>query len=341
MAAEPLRAGPARFLEHAETRARGGLARSALRYAGVLRASEWLLIAYFTVAGVRAAFRGLYVVAALDACVPLVFAALEFIDRRLRRSWIDIARDWIPMALLLLAYWNVDFFAVPRSNYAFELRWIRIDKLLLNDWRGRAMIECCGLALPFILEFLYLSLYAVPPLLLGAVYALGGRRRVDRFLFTLFAGTLLSYTLLPLFPSASPYLVFARQDLPSTITFFRRINLLVLNSLDIRASVFPSGHVTVAFSSAFACMAALPERRFLGRLLLVFATLVAVATVYARYHFAVDAAAGFAIALFGFAISRTALHALSSCRADSRSRAADGRHLGRENARLDAREALG
>jgi len=310
------------------------------RHAGLLRASEWLLITYFIVAGARAAFRELYIVAALDACVPAVFVGLELCERRFQQKWIDIARDWVPMVLLLVAYWNVDFFAAPRSNHAFELRWIRIDRLLLNDWHGRAMVECCGFVRPCASGSLYLSLYAVPPLLLGAVYALGGRRRVDPFLFTLFAGTLVSYTLLPLFPSASPYLVFARQDLPSTITFFRRINLLVLQSLDIHASVFPSGHVTVAFSSAFACLAALPERRLLGRLLCVFATLVAVATIYARYHFAVDAAAGFAIALFGFAISR-ALRGLSSSRTNFRDQIPDDYHIQRENAHLNAREALG
>ena len=293
-------------LEHPDAGSGWGPGEAASRQARSLRASEWLLVVYFTFACARAAVREVYVVAALDGCVPLVFVALECIERRAQQRWIGITRDWAPMVFLLLAYWNVDFFAIPRSGHAFELRWIGIDRLLLNDGRGRAMIESCGALLPAMLELLYLSLYAVPPLLLGAVYIFGGRRRVDSFLFTLFAGTLVTYTLLPLFPSSSPYLVFPGQDLPSTMTVFRRVNLLVLNSLDIHTSVFPSGHVTVAFSSAFAAMSALPRRRWLGRLLIVFATLVAITTVYARYHFAVDAAAGFAIALSGFAFSRAA-----------------------------------
>lgn len=274
---------------------------------GFLRNYEWLLTIYFATAGMRAAAKGFYAFTALDACVPLVFLALEACERAARRRWIGIVRDWAPLPFLLLAYWNVDFAAKTRTDYAFELRWIGIDKLLLNDWHGREAIEYFGSLVPTVLEFCYLILYAVPPLLLGAVYLLGGRRRVDPFLFTVFAGTLLTYTLLPLFPSASPRLVFPGQDLPSAVTIFRRINMWLLDNWDIRTSVFPSGHVTVAFSSAFAAMVALPERRWLGRLLLVFATLVALNTVYARYHFAVDGAAGLAISLLGFAISRTAM----------------------------------
>ena len=42
---------------------------------------------------------------------------------------------------------------------------------------------------------------------------------------------------------------------------------------------------------------ALPERRAYGIGLLIYASLVAVATVYGRYHYAVDAVAGIGIAL--------------------------------------------
>jgi membrane-associated phospholipid phosphatase len=261
-------------------------------------------VLYFAIAGVRAAVRELYTVTALDACVPFVFIALEVTARNLRRKWIDVVRDWVPLLFVPMAYWNVDYFARPRSDYAFEFRWIRLDKLLLNDWHGRSVIEGFGPVLPSLLEFSYLILYAVPLLLLGTVYLLDGRKQVDRFLFTLFAGTLVTYTLLPLFPSESPRLFFPGQDLPSFTSTFRRANVWLLNAGDIRSSVFPSGHVTAAFSAAFAAMAALPNRRWLGRLLFVLATLVAIDTVYGRYHFAVDGGAGFAISLLGYGISR-------------------------------------
>jgi len=244
-------------------------------------------------------------VAALDGCVPLLFAALEACERILRRERIAIARDWVPMPLLLMAYWNADFVAASRWNPGFGQRWIGIDRLLLNDWHGRELIESLGPLLPSALELSYLLLYAMPPVLLGLVYLLGGRRRAGSFLFTLLSGTLLTYALLPQFPSQSPRLSFPGQDLPSLITLFRTVNVWLLDRWDIRASVFPSGHVAVAYSSAFAVMAALPERRWFGRVMLVFACLVAVETVYGRYHFAVDGVAGFLISLLGHAVGAT------------------------------------
>jgi membrane-associated phospholipid phosphatase len=274
------------------------------REVAFLRTSEWLVATYFVLTASRAAMRGAYAVAALDASVPLVFLSIEIIERRVRRAWIAIARDWIPLALLLPAYWNIDVVAAPRSSYAFEFYWIAVDRLLLNNWHVRAIIESLGPLLPLLLEFSYLILYAMPPLLLGAVYRFSGRHRADQFLFTLLAGALLAYSLLPLFPTESPRILFQRQDLPTVMTVFRRANIWVLNACDIRTSVFPSGHVTVAFSCAFAAISAIPTKPWIGRSLLLFATLVAINTLYGRYHFAIDALAGFGIAVLGYLISR-------------------------------------
>jgi membrane-associated phospholipid phosphatase len=290
--------------EPSKARVAAGLHTVAHRQIAFLRASEWLLASYFFLAAARAGVRGAYAVAAFDASVPLVFVTLEIVERRVRRAWIEIARDWIPLALLLPAYWNIDVFAAPRSSYAFEFRWIGLDRLLLSQWHGRAIIESLGPLLPSVLEFSYLILYAVPPLLLGAVYLFSGRKRADQFLFTLFAGTLLAYSLLPLFPSESPRIFFPTQDLPTVMTVFRRANIWLLNACDIRSSVFPSGHVTVAFSCAFAAIGAIRKKPWIGRLLLLFATAVAINTLYGRYHFAIDGLAGLGIAVLGWVISR-------------------------------------
>ena len=59
--------------------------------------------------------------------------------------------------------------------------------------------------------------------------------------------------------------------------------------------MFPSAHVSGAFAAAFALKRILGERRWLYRGVFIYASLVAVATVYGRYHFAVDAAAGMVV----------------------------------------------
>ncbi|MCX6626022.1 MAG: phosphatase PAP2 family protein, partial [Candidatus Solibacter sp.] len=48
----------------------------------------------------------------------------------------------------------------------------------------------------------------------------------------------------------------------------------------------------------------LPEYPWTGRRYLLLATLIAVATVYGRYHFAVDTVAGFGMAVAALAVSR-------------------------------------
>jgi membrane-associated phospholipid phosphatase len=66
--------------------------------------------------------------------------------------------------------------------------------------------------------------------------------------------------------------------------------------------VFPSGHAAAAFGSAFAVMLLLPEKPRPGRGLLILAALIAVATVYGRYHYAVDTLAGLLLAVMAVAV---------------------------------------
>jgi membrane-associated phospholipid phosphatase len=265
-----------------------------------LRASEFVLAIYFVYTAVLAAERGMPGVALLSTAVPLILCGMAAGASGVASS---IVRDWFPVPFILLAYWAVGWFAAP-GYLEFASYWIRFDRVLFDKFRFQALIESGGSVLPALLELSYLLLYAAPPLLIGVLYLYRRRDRVDRFLFTLLMGTLVTYALLPHFPSASPRNVYPGVYEPQMTNIFRRANLWLLSNCDIRTSVFPSGHVTVAFSAAFGMMQALPEKKWLGRSLSLFAILVTLNTVYARYHYAVDALAGFAISLLGFAASQ-------------------------------------
>ena len=174
------------------------------------------------------------------------------------------------------------------------------DRILLNEMGLRAALESLGGLLPSMLEAIYLSLYAIPAICLGALYWQGGRSRIDKFLTTLLFGTLCAYALLPYFPTVSPRLAFPAQDLPNASSVWRSINVWLLDHCDIRTSVFPSGHVAVAFSSAFGLLRAIPERRWLGLSVLVTAAIVYTATIYCRYHYAADGLASIGISLLAW-----------------------------------------
>ena len=73
-----------------------------------------------------------------------------------------------------------------------------------------------------------------------------------------------------------------------------------MNHYGIHASVFPSAHVSSALSAAWGLLATLPARRlWMGWAMAIYGCSVAVATVYGRYHYAVDAVAGAALSGLG------------------------------------------
>jgi membrane-associated phospholipid phosphatase len=85
-------------------------------------------------------------------------------------------------------------------------------------------------------------------------------------------------------------------------TIFRRFNWFLLGGYGIHTSVFPSAHVSGAFAAAFGVRRALPEKPRVWHSLLAIAVLIATATVYGRYHYVVDAVAGFAVSVVALAL---------------------------------------
>jgi membrane-associated phospholipid phosphatase len=273
-----------------------------------LRRSEWALVVYFCYTSVLALVLPLRsplpaVTIGVNAAVISGFLILAWgWQFRKREPW-DIARDWYPVSLMLLAYREMGWFAPPAHSVALESAWESWDKVLLNEWHLRAAVECLGPVLPSWLEASYLLVYTVPSFCLAMLYIYRRRERANAFLFNFLLGILIAYSLFPLFPSEPPRTVFAGQDLPSYLTPFRRLNLWLLGGYGIHTSVFPSAHVSGAFSGAFATVRLLPEHRWVGRFVMVLAASIALATVYGRYHYGADAAAGFAVAVLAQAVS--------------------------------------
>jgi membrane-associated phospholipid phosphatase len=271
----------------------------------VLRRSEWLLTGYFIYTAVLAQLVPLrppvpLVTVGVNVAVLGGFALLAWAESLGRRPCFSIVRDWYPAPLMLLAYREMGWFAPSHHTYELEQIWVRWDRTLLNDWGLRSAIESLGAVLPSVLEISYLLVYAVAPFAMAMLYAYGKRQRVDRFLIIFLMGLLTAYALFPYFPSEPPRTVFPGDHFPSFETVFRRVNWILLSGYGIHTSVFPSAHVAGAFSAAFAMLRLLPERRWVGWMLLALAVLIATATIYGRYHYAADALAGLAISVGAF-----------------------------------------
>ena len=219
-----------------------------------------------------------------------ITAALGSIWRlqsRSDRAYVKVARDWWPLGLILVAYWAMGWFTRP-PRIGLQQTLLSLDRLILDRGHLRNIVEVAGPLFPGTLETVYFLLYAIPPICLGILYACGERAQAPRFLLFVFAGTLTVYGLLPYVTVLSPRVEFPNTDLPHYNGFVRHLNTWVLDHWDVPISVLPSGHVAVAFSSALGMVRVLPRRPIIGRCVLAVAGAVYLATVYCRYHYAVD-----------------------------------------------------
>jgi membrane-associated phospholipid phosphatase len=268
--------------------------RSRLR---ALRRSEQVIGSYFLYVAALIVWRGraLSYRGALACLIPAGLFSIAQIDRGpAHRVW-SVVRDWVPAVLVLVAYWSIDWPATAHGSGTFETTLVGWDRVILNDRGLRAGIERFGALVPSVFEAAYLLLYALLPLIIAAFYARHERQRLDDFLFPFLLGTLATYALLPHFPSQGPRFAFPGQDLPGIDTLLHRVNIWVLDHGDIRSSVFPSGHVAVGFSAAFAMWLAVPSHRGLGWTLLAGAVVVWITTIYGRYHYAGDGLASLVV----------------------------------------------
>jgi membrane-associated phospholipid phosphatase len=269
------------------------------------RTYEWLFIVYFLyVAAIAPIFikqgEGRWLPAAVAAVViAILFGFLRYYKP---------LRNWAPLVLTLAAFREMNWFTPTFRDYHLENSWIVWDRRLLDDMHLRAAIESLGPVIPSYLEICYVLVYAIA--LISALILLFNQRhaKLNTFWLAFVLGTLSSYALFPYFPSDPPRTVFAGQDLPHIITVFRRFNLAILGKYGIHSSVFPSAHVSAAFACAWALLITMPDRKQYGWAVAAFASSVAIATIYGRYHYAVDALAGFSISFLAFFAAKASVN---------------------------------
>jgi membrane-associated phospholipid phosphatase len=268
-----------------------------------LRQAEQALVFYFVYTtamgllfGVREGSR--LELLALNAAIWAGFLVV------LPRVPYDVAwRDWLPYPFGLICYREAGWMASAVHLRGLESKWIVWDRLVLDAWHARAAIESLGPVIPTLLEAAYLSVYVVGPLALAALYVCRRREEADRLWLAFLLGLMLAYVQFPFWPSQPPRTAFPDLDLPGYLTPLRRLNLLLVGNYGIHSSVFPSAHVSGAMAGALMLRRVLPERRWVGRMALLVAVLIAAATVYGRYHYLVDALSGVAMGVVAYRLA--------------------------------------
>lgn len=270
-----------------------------------LRASEWLLIVYFAYVATLSFFfpgrphlgyKPFYVL----GLAALAIMALAWTGRNSGHRIVNMLRDWTPLAFTLVAFREMDWFTPARYTTSWERVWIQHDQWLMTRLGLARAVEALGPVVPGYLELCYLLVYATGAFCVLALWLTHRRPAVDRWMVVYLAGTLLAYALFPFFPSLPPRIL---VDPAVAVTWFRRCNLWLLDLATIHSSVFPSAHVSSAFSAAWGLFVVLPRQREFGWGMLFYACSVSVATIYGRYHYAADVVAGFGLSLVAAAVA--------------------------------------
>jgi hypothetical protein len=152
-----------------------------------LRSTEWLLVIYFGyVAAIAPRFplqqQVVWRPFLVEALVCLLFLALAYGESREHAELFGMLRDWVPVALLLLAYREMDWFSALPRNFDWELRWVEWDRTILYRGALQRAVESLGALGPLFLELCYVLVYAVAPFVV-AVFYFQRRRDVSVFSF--------------------------------------------------------------------------------------------------------------------------------------------------------------
>lgn len=229
------------------------------------------------------------------AGMGVVFGAVRWLARRHPGAFWNQFRVYLTLAAVLCSYRAMDWFAPTVPVLRWEPQWQSWDRALFTEFGFGRAIEIAGPLLPGVLEITYALVYGLPVFCVLALTLRGRSGRLDAFLTVYLLGLYLSYLQFPFWPSRPPWQVFPTELMPAYDSVFRQFNAWVLGGAGIHTSVFPSAHVSGSVAAAMAMWRLCRDSRGLKWGIAVYALLVTLATVYGRYHYAVDAVAGVAV----------------------------------------------
>jgi membrane-associated phospholipid phosphatase len=209
----------------------------------------------------------------------------------------DILRDWLPVPLFALAYWQSGCFFQgpnPRLQSLFEnsdrklLELLHIDSgELARTWVGS------------LLELAYVFCYPIVPLGLGALYLSGFSTAADEYWTVVLLSAYPCYVLLPFVQLLPPRLVEGTDVSKNRTAQLRRLNLWLVQRITHEANTFPSGHVAASTAIALVLLRFSPAA---GIVFAFIAAGIAAGCIVGRYHYIIDVGAALVLAATIFGI---------------------------------------
>jgi hypothetical protein len=226
------------------------------------------------------------------AALTLAAAGLALSVVAARLPFTAVLHDWLlPPALLLLGYWA--------SGLLFVAPMPRAERLLAGIDEGlRIRRIAAGTPRPAaeLLEFAYVFVYPLIPIALLIHLTLTPAPDAQRFWTVILVTDYICFGVLPWVQTRTPRSLEPGDPWNSRI---RPFNLRLMGAASIQVNTFPSGHAAEALAATLLVLdAPLPWVASM----FVAAAAVSAGAVLGRYHYALDALAGWAVALVVWAL---------------------------------------
>jgi membrane-associated phospholipid phosphatase len=197
----------------------------------------------------------------------------------------------LPPVLLFVGYWTSGLLFVapmPQIEQSFALvdRVVRVRQVGAKTPAGVAEL----------LEISYAAVFVLIPIALALHLEFAHSPDVDRFWTVILVTDFICFAMLPWIQTRPPRSLEASDPWMSS---FRRFNLRLLGAASIQVNTFPSGHAAEALAAAL-LVSNLQFGLFLW--MLFNAAAVSAGAVFGRYHYAIDAFAGWVVAVAVWAV---------------------------------------
>jgi hypothetical protein len=257
---------------------------------------EWVVVAYAGYFAAVAWARGYSPALKGGTVAALISASVFALTPAPIGTWQIVARNWLPVVLLLAGYrLSGLFFVAPMRSV--EARLLAFDRRVFDAVGWKPSPSARTPVFRGALELAYLLVYAMVPLGVVALYLAGASNQLSRYWAVVLTACFTSYAMLPWLQTRPPRVIeglVPAPGVPADRATLRRLNLAILRSSSNQVNTLPSGHVAAAVAVALMVLASAPAA---GLAFLALTIAIALATVVGRYHYTIDTLAGVAVAL--------------------------------------------
>jgi membrane-associated phospholipid phosphatase len=231
----------------------------------------------------------------LNLCIIAAITGAAALHRRCPHAWATFIRDWYVPAFLIVIFLENRRLIRLFNPHDLDALFIRMDSFLfLGHYPTVLMERITTPLLTEILQLSYVSFYFLPFCLCLLIYRTRPGREFHITASTILMGFYLSYISYYLTPVVGPRFTLGHlQSVPLQGVFLYDSLRGALEAAEGRmGDCFPSGHAMISLLTVL--LARRYARGFFPAAIAWF-LLIQLSTVYLRYHYAVDLAAGWAL----------------------------------------------